>query len=103
MAMPSTVKPLAAYFCCISISQGISAWQGSHQVAQKFTRTTLPLYWARERSLPSRSFRVTSGAGFGALGLAAELPAETLRTPFRGWRGGGSARLVAGITAADAT
>src|SRR5437773_8762782 len=29
--MPRTVKPFASYFCCISMSQGISMKQGSHQ------------------------------------------------------------------------
>src|SRR5260370_41323418 len=62
MAMQRTVKPFASYFCCISMSQGISMKQGSHQVAQKLTRMTLPLYWFNVASLPSRSLKVTSGA-----------------------------------------
>src|SRR5437868_14354630 len=86
------------------MSQGISTWQGSHQVAQKLTRTTLPLYWERARSLPSRSLRVTSGAGLpAALGLLAELPAATLTTPLRGWRVARPARSVAARTATTAT
>src|ERR1700730_8576575 len=97
MATPRTVKPLAAYFCCISMSQGISTRQGPHQVAQKLMSTTLPLYWARERSLPSRSFNVTSGAGAGA-----ELAVATLTTPLRGWRVARSARYVAAVTATTA-
>src|SRR5258708_31590222 len=66
METPRTVKPFASYFCCISMSQGISMKQGSHQVAQKLTRTTLPLYWLSAASLPSRSLKVTSGAGVPA-------------------------------------
>src|SRR5262249_4536923 len=42
MATPSTVNPFEPYLFCISISQGISILQGSHQVAQKFTSTTFP-------------------------------------------------------------
>src|SRR5207245_8212912 len=60
---PRTVKPLDEYFSCISISQGISIWQGSHQVAQKLTSTTLPLYWLNGTSWSSRSLNVTSGSG----------------------------------------
>src|SRR5258705_12851573 len=85
------------------MSQGISTWQGSHQVAQKLTRTTLPLYWERETSLPSRSLRVISGTGLpAALGLPAELPAATLTTPLRGWRVARAAREVAARTATTA-
>src|SRR5712691_3589427 len=65
MATPSTVKPRGPYFCWNSISQGISTRQGPHHVAQKFTSTTLPLYCASVTSLPSRSLKVTSGAGTG--------------------------------------
>src|SRR5215468_2046508 len=36
------------------MSSGISILQGSHHVAQKFTRTTLPLYCATLTSFPSR-------------------------------------------------
>jgi hypothetical protein len=36
------------------------------------------------------------------LGLAAELPAETLKTPFGDWRVARSARYVAAITATTA-
>src|SRR5258708_38610487 len=91
MAMPIIVKPLAAYFCWISISSGISPRHGAHHVAHKLSRTTLPLYWERERSLPSRSLRVISGTGLpAALGLPAELAAATLTTALPGWRGGGT-------------
>src|SRR5882762_5016615 len=103
MAMPMIVKPLAAYFCWISISSGISPRHGAHHVAHKLSRTTLPLYWDRERSLPSRSLRVISGTGLpAALGLLAELPAATLTTPLRGWRVARSARYVAARTATTA-
>src|SRR5712672_2085294 len=93
IAMPIIVKPLAAYFCWISISSGISPRHDAHHVAHKLSRTTLPLYWDRERSLPSRSLRVISGTGLpAALGLPAELPAATLTTPLRGRRVARSAR-----------
>src|SRR3569832_605637 len=42
---------------------GISRRQGGHQVAQKLTRTTLPLRLARSCNCPSRSFRASTGAG----------------------------------------
>src|SRR3569833_3434785 len=42
---------------------GISRRQGGHQVAQKLTRTTLPLWLARSCNCPSRSFRASTGAG----------------------------------------
>ena len=47
---PISVKPAGLYFLYIWSSSGISCWQGPHQVAQKFTITTWPLYW-RERAL----------------------------------------------------
>src|SRR6266576_3200933 len=50
------------------MNQGISTWQPSHQVAQKFTRTTLPLRSASLTSLPSISFRLKSGARLRSLG-----------------------------------
>src|SRR6266581_2782214 len=56
MATPRTVKPRELYFSWSSISQGISMRQGVHQVAQKFTSTTLPRYWFKETSWPCRSF-----------------------------------------------
>jgi hypothetical protein len=69
MATPSRVKPLSAYFFWKPIIQGISTWQGSHQVAQKLTTTTFPWRLARETSLPWRSWKVTSGAfGRGLFG-----------------------------------
>src|SRR5580692_8147528 len=79
MATPSRVKPLSAYFFWKLIIQGISAWQGSHQVAQKLTMTTLPLRLARETSLPCKSLKVTSGSfgrDFSAPRPAAWLPPE---------------------------
>src|SRR5580692_10023450 len=85
--MPRTVNPWAAYFFCIWISHGISSLQGPHHVAQKFSRTALPLYSESETDLPSTVFRVKEGAGFSrksgspwavgefASALAAVLPA----------------------------
>src|ERR1700689_2285076 len=79
MATPSRVKPLSAYFFWKPIIQGISTWQGSHQVAQKLTSTTFPLRLAIETSLPWRSLKVTSGAlgrGFSVPRVAAWLPPD---------------------------
>src|ERR1700680_4250982 len=76
METPRMVKPRGLYFCWNSIIHGISTLQGSHQVAQKFTRTTSPLYCWRVTSLSFRSFRVTVGASVGlADGLAEGAPA----------------------------
>src|SRR5580693_7614226 len=79
IATPNRVNPLSAYFFWKPIIQGISAWQGSHQVAQKFTMTTFPLRLARDTSLPCRSLKVTSGSsdkGFWVARLAAWLPLD---------------------------
>src|SRR5271163_5354859 len=70
MAAPTTVKFLSANFFWNSISQGISIWQGSHQVAQKFTTTTLPFRLASVTSFPSNPLNVTSGAGLKVFGSA---------------------------------
>src|SRR5260370_38250534 len=68
MATPNTVNPRAPYLFCSSISQGISILHGPHQVAQKFTKTTLPLNRLRETSWSSRSFKVKSGEAVGLSG-----------------------------------
>src|SRR4029077_21253302 len=72
METPRIVKPRGLYFCWNSIIQGISTLQGSHQVAQKFTRTTSPLYCWSVTSLSLRSFIVTVGASVGFAGALAE-------------------------------
>ena len=41
---------------------GISSLQGSHQLAQKLTKTTLPLVLLREKGLPSISVPSILGA-----------------------------------------
>ena len=38
----NTSTPLPFIFCCICTREGISSMQGGHQVAQKFSTTTLP-------------------------------------------------------------
>src|SRR5579862_54020 len=79
VATPSTVKPLSAYCCCILISIGISPRQGSHQVPQKFTRTTFPLKLERATLLPCKSLKVTSGSSAReAAVVPEELPADLL-------------------------
>src|SRR5580700_11131345 len=72
MEIPRMVKPRGLYFCWNSIIHGISTLQGSHQVAQKFTRTTSPLYCWRVTSLSLRSFRTTVGASVGVAGALAD-------------------------------
>src|ERR1700730_12378353 len=63
MATPRITSPLGPYFSLNSISQGISILHGWHQVAQKFTSTTFPLYCAIVASEPSRAgiAKVVSG------------------------------------------
>src|SRR6267143_4872214 len=46
------------------MSQGISTWHPSHQVAQKLTRTTFPFRLESLTSLPLTSCKVKSGASF---------------------------------------
>src|ERR1700730_16203264 len=55
MATPRITSPLGPYFSLNSISQGISILHGWHQVAQKFTSTTFPLYCAIVAWEPSRA------------------------------------------------
>src|SRR5271154_4708592 len=50
----------------MAMSQGISMRHGSHQVAQKFRKTTLPFKSERATSLPLRSLNFRSGAGLPA-------------------------------------
>src|ERR1700676_809366 len=69
MATPRITKPFDPYFSLNSISQGISIWQGWHHVAQKFTRTTLPLYCASVESVPSSPGSVILVSG-GAVAAA---------------------------------
>src|ERR1017187_388659 len=53
--MPTIWTLLAAYFLCTLINAGISSRQGAHQVAQKFTTSTLPRQWESGCGLPLRS------------------------------------------------
>src|SRR2546429_6872582 len=46
------------------MNQGISSLQPSHQVAQKSSKTTRPLYAERSTDAPFESLRATSGRGF---------------------------------------
>src|ERR1044072_4079468 len=60
---------LSLYFSCSSMNPGISALQGPHHVAQKFSRMTLPesLNDDSATSLPCRSFNLKSQfAGFAS-------------------------------------
>src|SRR6267142_5037520 len=60
---PIRVKPAGLYFLYIWSSRGISCWQGPHQVAQKFTMTTWPLYWLKAACCPVSAVRVKAGTG----------------------------------------
>src|ERR1700730_11634913 len=59
---PIRVNPAGLYFLYIWSSNGISCWQGPHQVAQKFTMTTWPLYWLKADCCPDSALRVKAGA-----------------------------------------
>src|ERR1700692_1695914 len=68
---PMSVKPAGLYFLYIWSSKGISCWQGPHQVAQKFTMTTWPLYWLSVACCPESAVSVKAGAVPDASPLAA--------------------------------
>src|SRR5580693_8275885 len=81
IATPSMVRPLSAYFCWNPIIHGISTRHGSHQVAQKFTSTTLPFRLDSGTLLPCKSLKVTFGALFRDPDLASDLPLAWLVPP----------------------
>ena len=60
---PRIANPRFLYSRASCRSVGNDATQGGHQVAQKSTRTTLPLRSARRTGLPSTSLPSISGAG----------------------------------------
>src|ERR1700730_10414344 len=74
MESPRISKPREPYFSRRPINNGISDLQGAHQVAQKFTRTTLPLYCWRLTSPSLRSLSETVGVSVGLLGGLSEGP-----------------------------
>ncbi len=51
------------YFFWMESSSGISCLQGTHQLAQKLSMTTWPLYCASDSGVPARESSVKSGAG----------------------------------------
>src|SRR5882762_150291 len=59
---PTTANPLCSYFFANSMYHGISTLQPVHQVAQKSSRTTLPLYPDNLVEAPFESSSVKSGA-----------------------------------------
>src|SRR5579862_5413446 len=63
METASTWSPSGAYCLCQAAKRGNSIRQGAHQVAQKFSRTTLPSYAERLMRTPLRSAREKGGAG----------------------------------------
>src|SRR5579863_7769724 len=87
----------------MAISHGISMRQGSHQVAQKFRKTTLPFKSERATSFPLRSLNFKSGAGlparavFGA-GVVPNFAEARVTEDFVAW----SAYQVPAISAATA-
>src|SRR5256886_12043455 len=56
---------LSSRLPCNFSRDGISLRQGWHQVAQRLSKTSLPLKSARATQLPERSWKETSGAGCG--------------------------------------
>src|SRR5262245_24408830 len=70
---PRTATPLSRYAFSSRARSGNSSRQGTHQVAQKFTRTTRPLRAAMAEASP---FASSSPASFGALpsGAAETIP-----------------------------
>src|SRR5271170_2724639 len=60
---PIRVNPAGLYFLYIWSSNGISCWHGPHQVAQKLTMTTCPLYWLKAACPPDSAVSVNAGAG----------------------------------------
>src|SRR5438874_8218456 len=74
METPTTWRPAFPYLFWNSMNQGISILHGPHHVAQKSSRTTLPLNDDSFTSLLFRSFSVKFRfAGFALAGQA--LPA----------------------------
>src|SRR5260221_8976423 len=60
---PTTDRPFASRSRCRALNSGISARQGRHQVAQKFSNTTRPRNDESRIGFPSRASNWTSGAG----------------------------------------
>src|SRR5438874_11016084 len=56
---------LSSWLPCSFSRDGISLRQGWHQVAQRLSKTSLPLKSARATQLPERSWNESSGAGCG--------------------------------------
>src|SRR6478736_5975232 len=73
---PSVAKPRLCSAFSNSMNQGISILQGAHQVAQKFSRTTLPRKSESLTGLPEASSRTKSGAILRASGFTYTLDAE---------------------------
>ena len=62
----TTSNPAPPSCACKRSRVGISARQGTHQVAHRFSRTTLPWKSASRSGLPAASWKLRSGTGFGA-------------------------------------
>src|SRR3954468_2135372 len=62
-------------------SDGSSSRQGGHQVAQKLSSTTLPLYWERSSVLPSWSGSWSAGAAAGGRSSASSAAANRANLP----------------------
>src|SRR5882762_4473415 len=60
---PTTDKPFDSRSRCSALNSGISARQGRHQVAQKFSNTTRPRSDESRTDFPSSASNSTSGAG----------------------------------------
>src|ERR1017187_4808706 len=69
ISTPTICRPWEAYCFCSSTSHGVSILQGSHHVAQKFSRTAFPLKSERWTVLPSIDCNAKSWADWlAALG-----------------------------------
>src|ERR1700680_5167343 len=60
-----TISSRSLYSFFSSSSSGISSRHGGHQVAQKFTSTTLPAQFSLFTGFPSRSWACSGGASSG--------------------------------------
>src|ERR1700687_3659558 len=67
------------------MNQGISALHGAHQVAQKFSKTTLPRYSESVTGLPASSLSLKSGAILRSSGFTYATLGTALDTFPRKW------------------
>src|SRR6266542_4252439 len=76
----STTKLRSLYLSYMRWTMGSSSLHGPHQVAQTFTRMTLPFNWERRIDPPSAPAISRSGKSGGGFSARAGAPAEASRT-----------------------